>query len=344
MILDKTIKRNTPTATLIKNYVNKQSGKVTESRKEIQKRFDYLDWKNQQKIILAFLESGMSDRQWAYSKLLDFWDKSFEPRIQELWEQLHEEKCSWVIIRHFPVEYIANNMATFTGNRDYYFICLRLAQDKEFIIGKEKLLPTDYLAVLYHTGRNIKEGEAYDILFQIVYENIMRAFSMETPFLDRYANSNKGAVITPNDFHDVSLAIYYLREMDCSHVISQFAEWNESIRNNISNSPEHKALCRMDLTDYDYMEAAIYVAKKYAYLALDDGYKNRLDLDIDTILQSKKWFGESDLEKSEGNMTEAIAPKNSDTHILKKMMKTNPSIEKLIIAYGLRVVKSEMMN
>jgi hypothetical protein len=64
--------------------------------------------------------------------------------------------------------------------------------------------------------------------------------------------------------------------------------------------------------------------------------------EVEEIL--KKWFGESDLEKSESNMTEAIAPKNSDTHILKKMMKTNPSIEKLIIAYGLRVVKSEMMN
>ena len=36
-------KRNTPIATLIKNYINKKSGKVPESRKEIQRRFDYLD-------------------------------------------------------------------------------------------------------------------------------------------------------------------------------------------------------------------------------------------------------------------------------------------------------------
>ena len=66
-----TKKRNTPIATLIKNYINKKSGKVSDSRNEIQRRFDYLDWKDQKKIVLAFLESGKTDRQWAYSKTLD---------------------------------------------------------------------------------------------------------------------------------------------------------------------------------------------------------------------------------------------------------------------------------
>ncbi len=70
-------KRNAPIATLIKNFVNKRSGKVTESREEIQRRFDYLDWKDQKKIILVFLDAGKKDRQWAYSKTLDYWDKSF---------------------------------------------------------------------------------------------------------------------------------------------------------------------------------------------------------------------------------------------------------------------------
>ena len=70
-----TKKRNTPIATLIKNYINKNSGKVSDSRNEIQRRFDYIDWKDQKKIVLAFLESGKTDRQWAYSKALDYWDK-----------------------------------------------------------------------------------------------------------------------------------------------------------------------------------------------------------------------------------------------------------------------------
>ena len=110
-------KRNTPIATLIKNYINKKSGKVSDSRDEIQIRFDYLDWKDQKKILSAFLESGKKDRQWAYSKILDYWDKSFEQKIKELWEQLHEDKCSWAVIRYFPIEYLTQNIDIFTGNR-----------------------------------------------------------------------------------------------------------------------------------------------------------------------------------------------------------------------------------
>jgi len=79
-------KKNTPITTLIKNYVNKKSGRVTEARKEIQWRFKALDWKDQKKILSAFLDAGKVDRHWAYSELLDFWDKSFEDKIQNLWE------------------------------------------------------------------------------------------------------------------------------------------------------------------------------------------------------------------------------------------------------------------
>lgn len=61
--------RNNPIATVIKNYLDKKSGKVTESRKEIQRRFFGLDWKDQKKIMSAFLDAGKSDRDWAYSRL-----------------------------------------------------------------------------------------------------------------------------------------------------------------------------------------------------------------------------------------------------------------------------------
>ena len=80
-------KRNTPTVTLIKNYQNKRGGKVGEARKEIKRRFDYLDWVHQKKILAAFLESGKADREWVYPKLLSNWDHSFEPKVKEVWEQ-----------------------------------------------------------------------------------------------------------------------------------------------------------------------------------------------------------------------------------------------------------------
>jgi hypothetical protein len=93
-------KRNKPIATLIRDYINKKSGKVVQSREEIKRRFGGLDWKDQKKIINAFLASGKCDRDWAYLCAYDNWDKSFEPKIRELWEKYYEERSSWPLI-HF---------------------------------------------------------------------------------------------------------------------------------------------------------------------------------------------------------------------------------------------------
>jgi hypothetical protein len=219
-----TKKHNTPIVTLIKNFVNKKSGRVAESREEIQKRFEYLDWKVQKKIIVAFLNSGKTDRQWAYSRILDYWDKSFEPRIKELWERYHEEQCSWVVIRYFPVKYLYENVDLFNGQRDYYFICRRLAVNKDFEIDKSKMTNTDYLAVIYHTGRSLDEEEAEKLL----YENVHRVcLDCDPNFaLDKYADVSKGTIISPISFKEVSLALYYIKKLELWSVASEFEQWN----------------------------------------------------------------------------------------------------------------------
>ena len=104
----KTKKRNTSVATLIRNYQNKKSGKVTASKKEIQDRFKHLDWKDQKKILMDYLQSGKTDRAWASRQLTNYWDPCFEPIVKELWENLREECLTWSIIRFFPKEYLNN--------------------------------------------------------------------------------------------------------------------------------------------------------------------------------------------------------------------------------------------
>ena len=246
-------KRNTPVATLIKNYINKKSGKVPASRKEIQKRFDYLDWKDQKKIMQAFLESGKADRLWAYTKLLDNWDKSFEPRIKELWEQSHEGIISWVVTHHFPTKYLSQNIDKFTDDRDYYFICLRLAEDKSFIIDRSKLSITDYLSVLYHTDRPLSDDEARDLLYKTVHDVCTE--DGDYTQLSRYAYGGKGFVIGPILFQDVNLAVYYLRKMDLTDVVHQFEIWNEGVQRAVFNSPEFKKIVNTDMIEYDIEEA-----------------------------------------------------------------------------------------
>ena len=277
-----TKKRNTPIATLIRNYVDKKSGKVSESREEIKWRFNGLDWKDQKRIIMAFLDAGKSDRLWAYGKVLDYWDESFMPKVKELWETYHEYKCSWSVIRYFPLDYITEHMDEFTDERDYYFICLRLAKNKEFVIDRTKLSNTDYLALLYHTDRYISAEDARDTLFSIVHDCCQNdAFIMKLERLDRGKHRD---VITPGNFREVNLAFYYVVKLQQYEVAAEFRDWNEAVEEAIYNSPEFKAIDKNDFSfDFEYEQRRITLAKLYAFQALDEKYKQPSDPTVEEL-------------------------------------------------------------
>ena len=273
--------RNRSIATVIKNYLDKKSGKVTESRNEIQRRFFGLDWKDQKRIMSAFLDSGKADRNWAYSRLLDLWDSSFEEHIKDLWDKYHEYKCAWIIIRHFPLDYIRENMDQFKEDRDYYFICLRLAKDKNYTIDRAKLSKTDYLAVHYHTEREITDDDARDTLYGIVHDCCFSDSFLAR--LEHVGEGRRGNLVTPANYRDVNLAIYYMLRLDKEDVVQQFREWNEKVEDVIYNSLEFKASQRLPYSSYDEEEKGIELANLYAYMALDDKYKLPSDLSVDEL-------------------------------------------------------------
>lgn len=261
-------KRNSPIATLIRNYINKKSGRLSESREEIKWRFNALDWKDQKKILDAFLDSCRSDREWAYSKLLDYWDDSFLPKVKMLWETLHEERCSWPIIRYFPLGYIKEHLDDFTEERDYYFICLRLAKDKDYVIDRSRLSKTDYLAALYHSGRSITGDDALETLFGVVRDCCQKdVYLMQ---LERLGRGKYPSVITPANFREVNLAFYYVLQLQQYEAAAMFKDWNERVEEEIYHSPEFNAIDRKTLVyDFEYDKQRIEVAYKYALQALE---------------------------------------------------------------------------
>lgn len=278
-------KRNTPIATLIRNYLNKKSGKVSESRDEIKWRFDYLDWKDQKIILIAFLDSCMSDREWAYSKLLDNWDKTFEPKVKELWENYHEYKCSWSVIRYFPLEYIREHIDSFTDSRDYYFISLRFAMDKNYAIDRTKLSNTDYLALLYHSGRNISDDDARDTLFSIVHDCCLEHSFI--PKLEHVGEGRYNDVVSPVNYRKVRLGIYYLLKLDKDNVVQEFDKWNEIVEDEIYNSQEFKNIDKNKIdSEYEYNHRRTEIANLYGFQALDDRYKQPSDPTVEQMRQT----------------------------------------------------------
>ena len=269
-------KKNTPVTTLIRNYVNKKSGKVSESREEIKWRFNALDWKDQKKILPAFLDSCASDREWAYGKLLDYWDDSFLPKVKELWETCHDYKCSWSVIRYFPLEYIAEHMNEFTDERNYYFICLRMAKDKNYVVDRSKLSKTDYLAVFYHTGRMISDKEALNTLFEIVHDCCLQ--DADVTRLEHIDEGKHPDMISPTNFREVSLGFYYVLKLQQYEVAMLFNRWNAKVEEAILSSPEFNAIDKNDCySESDYNRCRVEVTKLYAFKMLDDKYKQPVD-------------------------------------------------------------------
>lgn len=173
---NKKSKHNSPISKIIKSYLNKDGGKVIASRKEIEWRFNALDWKYQKQIIFAFLQSGKIDREWAYSKLYVVWDDCFIPVLKELWERYHEETLSWLIIRYFPIEFLKNNFESLNVGRNYYLLCSRLFDTPDFAVDKTLLNEYELLKIKRLMGESITLEDAKDLFFYIVYKYCKGAY------------------------------------------------------------------------------------------------------------------------------------------------------------------------
>lgn len=259
-------RRNTPTNTLLKRYINKKSRRVDEARSEIKYRFNYLDWTVQKRILNAFLASGKTDREWAYTKLLNYWDDCFAPVVESLWNQYHEPKCSWPIIRHFPEEYVLRNMDSLSIENNYYFICKRLGNSPVFRIEKTKLAPLEYLSVLYSTGRDIDEKEALDLLYELIGNHCSTGLIILELGNPHYIIRNIG--FNPRDIRDVRRAIYYLREMGKEVPVDTFLNWCNKVAKEIKSSEEFCELSSQSISDIDYVERLANIAVVYMFLNL----------------------------------------------------------------------------
>lgn len=305
-------KRNTPISRLIRDYTNKESGRVSESKLEIKRRFEHLDWKDQKRIVSAFLASCRSDREWMYVRLLDFWDDCFAPRIAELWEQYHEERCAWVVIRHLPEDYIISQIDCFSNDRDYYFVCRRLAHRSDFCIDRERLSLVDYLSVLVHAGRSFSKTMALDLLYELVNEECNNDFFYTNYWKPKDNSDVFHAMHIPN----ISKAIYYLKRINFYDIVEEFERWNDWVVAKIQESPEYQEVKSEALSYDDYLYRLRSIGRYYLYQSLDSKYKT------------------TSLYKN----TESITTVEHRMDILKSMRKQNTSLDKLVEKLSLELL------
>ena len=254
-------KQNRPIRTVLKEYIERKKGKVVEARKELQRRFSGLDWNIQKKILFAHLNSSKSDREWAYPLLLNYWDESFKPYVQEIWETYHEERCSWIVVRYFPKDYILNNLHLLNYERNYMFVCLRFGLDEDFHIEKEKLKPKDALYVHYRLGLEIHPDEAKSWLYEIAIDAILNYYRNDIDL--RPSEHGRVTELYPERIRQFGLALYYIKEMGIEPTMSEFSEWCKSVRKIMNNSEEWKELKQRNLLDWEFNLRAYRIVLKY---------------------------------------------------------------------------------
>jgi hypothetical protein len=169
-------------------------------------------------------------------------------------------------------DYIKEHLDDFTEERDYYFICLRLAKDEEYIIERSRLSKTDYLAALYHTGRMISDDDALNTLFGVVHDCCLQ--DADVMRLEHMGEGRYPDVISPRNFREVNLAFYYVVKLQQYEAAAMFRDWNERVEEDIYNSLEFKAVDRNNCySESDYDCCRVEVTKLYAFKMLDDKYK-----------------------------------------------------------------------
>ena len=285
------IKHNRPINTVLKEYIERQKGKVVEARKELQRRFNGLDWNIQKKILVAHLKSSKSDREWAYPLLLHYWDDSFKPCVQEIWETFHEERCSWIIIRYFPKDYIFNNLHLLNYERNYMFICLRFGLDEGFVIEKEKLKPEDVLYVHYRLGIGIQPNEAKAWLYEIAINAVLNYYRNDLDL--RPSEQGRITELYPQRIKQLGRALYYVNEMGIEPTVSEFSEWCKSLKQTMNSSYEWKELQQRNLLDWEFNMRAYRIILKYIGINLHESIMEDL---INKFPQLKKLVDELKLK------------------------------------------------
>ncbi len=324
----KKTERNQPIKTLLRLYLDKNSGKVSYARREIQKRFDFQDWGVQKKIVAAFLQSGKSDREWIYGKVYSQWDKSFYEPMKALWEQYHEEKCAWSIITHFPLEYVKENAALLEAVNGYYHLCMRFADDPSYVIDKKRLSGRQYLLALLNSHRSIEHDEARDVFFEIIHK-----FCLTSPlYIYNNWRKRRGYALSISDIKEINSITYILELLNQEELLTQIRQWDQEAMNKAYAGPELQALDKDDPYDNNYEMGRLAIAQYYMYQALDEKYKQSDNEETKKELKSRvEYLHQRDYRNEKPTDT----PPTNDPRVIQDMMEQNPAVAHLIGSFGL---------
>ena len=245
--------KNESISALLNAFTDKQSGKVAEARAELRDRFGKQSFQMQRKILKAMLSASKQDRVWTYKQLGNVWDDYFFEDVKNLWEQYHEKECGAMIIKHFPMEYVYDNLSALDIRGNYTNLCIKLIQHAKFQIDKKRLKEApvfygspevEYLYILAKSKSKIEEGEATHTLFNqmAVFINIINTHDAPPKYLFNRSYNFERQIeernVSTKHFDFVTGILWCMGELGLVDELIAFEEWDNMVRIKFLGSEE----------------------------------------------------------------------------------------------------------
>ncbi len=151
---------NEPLTTLLKLYLDKRSKRVVYARLQLKDRFYKQSYRDQNRILRAFLNGTATDRDWACRILRDNWRKELARDVKEAWIKSQKPMIAYVILRHFPNAFILEEQERLAQAASYPHVCARVGNEPSFKMDESRLGVVDYLYVMAKLGRSVDSGDA----------------------------------------------------------------------------------------------------------------------------------------------------------------------------------------
>lgn len=161
--------KNEAISTLLGLYLNKKSKQVRYARKCLRERFDKQSYRDQNRILRAFLEGPAIDCDWAGRVLRDTWRKEMTGRIKEAWSKSKRQMLAYVILRYLPNNYILQEQLPLAQIAGYQYVCARIGNEPEFEIDESRLSTPVFLYVMAKLGRTVD----YDVMEKRIYDFLL---------------------------------------------------------------------------------------------------------------------------------------------------------------------------
>lgn len=250
------IKYNAPMRKLLRYFEDKGSGMVVESRREIRRRFDYIDHSQQVRFLKACLNSGKLDREWAYQKLFELWDARFEAILLSCLNQYQEKGAAVCLAKHGSTETVLRELQNIDNENTHYYLCLRFVDLYGFKIDTSKLTPLQVLSVYTKTNYMPSAAEVSEQLHRLAV-TIADNVSVLMDVVDNVED------VSCEAFEQFGIAKYLVAKLQQYEVLDAFCKWNKKVTAMVKNSNEYSSIIKMPLSGYDFRISITSIFKEY---------------------------------------------------------------------------------